>query len=346
MLRTLVAVLALPLVPGGELLLLPAGEFTAPDGALEGEGPWRLGDEQGAALAQRLREAGRDLVIDYEHQTLLAAKNGHPAPAAGWVIGRSVGWVPARGLVAEDVRWSERAAAMIAAGEYRFLSPVFRYDAQTGVPTALLHVALTNTPALTSLPEVRLAAASRFHIHEDHPMPLAALRSLLALADDADEAAVTEAVTALKTKAGEVAALTEQLAALRAGSAPDPAQWVPVAVHHEALAALRGLQSQSASGELAALIERGLAQGQIPGAATAEWLRAQGLAATRAYLDGAPAIAALIRGTQTGGRSPDADPQTPELADEELAVLAQMGVDREAYLKTRATLFPTLEAAR
>jgi phage I-like protein len=80
-------------------------------------------------------------VIDYEHQTLNAATNGQPAPAAAWFS--TLEWRDGDGLYATDVQWTERAAAMVAAGEYRFLSPVFCFDNHGNVK-ALLHAALTN----------------------------------------------------------------------------------------------------------------------------------------------------------------------------------------------------------
>ena len=77
---------------------------------------------------------------------------------------------------------TDRAAAMIEAGEYRYLSPVFRYDSETGEVLELLHVALTNTPALDGMDPVRLlAAASRLYptredsqaMNEEQRFPLA-----------------------------------------------------------------------------------------------------------------------------------------------------------------------------
>ena len=76
--------------------------------------------------------------------------------------------------------------------------------------------------------------------------------------------------------------------------------------------------------------------------ATAEWLRAQGHAAVRAYLEGAPVLAAL-KTTQTGGHTPaGADGAKPKaMSEEEVAVCKQMGLEPDAYLATRTVLFPT-----
>ena len=95
-------------------------------------------------------------VIDYEHQTLLKEKNGQPAPAAGWFKGLE--YRPGQGLFMTGVDWTDRARSMIVAGEYRYLSPVFSFDPNSGAVKVLHSVALTNTPALTGLTD--LAAAS------------------------------------------------------------------------------------------------------------------------------------------------------------------------------------------
>jgi phage I-like protein len=97
-------------------------------------------------------------VVDYEHQTLLAAQNGHPAPAAGWFS--KLEWRES-GLFAIDVEWTERATQMIEGGEYKYISPVFAYDKKTGKVLRLLHAALTNNPALDGMDAV---AASQYQL--------------------------------------------------------------------------------------------------------------------------------------------------------------------------------------
>ncbi len=84
----------------------------------------------------------RDLVIDYEHQTL----QGIEAPAAGW-IDQLV--TKEDGLYAHIKRWSERAITYLQAGEYRYFSPVIL--TQESRVIALHSVALTNHPAIHGL---------------------------------------------------------------------------------------------------------------------------------------------------------------------------------------------------
>lgn len=116
--------------------LLPLGEVALGDG----REPLAVDAEALADLVDRFEERGLDLVIDYEHQTL----SGGKAPAAGWI----------RELEARDdglwarVEWTDTAREHLAAREYRYFSPVLRLEDKTRRPLALLHAALTNTPAI------------------------------------------------------------------------------------------------------------------------------------------------------------------------------------------------------
>lgn len=114
-------------------------------------------------FARHYAAHGVDLVIDYHHASVLAPRQGTRAPAAGWVTGME--------LRAGDtelwgcVTWTTEAANALARREYRYLSPVLRFDAPdrvTGeaVPMAVHSVALTNTPFLTELPGLNETAAS------------------------------------------------------------------------------------------------------------------------------------------------------------------------------------------
>lgn len=91
---------------------------------------------------------GRQLAIDYEHQSI-AALNGRSdglRPAAGWIGGLEV---RDDGLWAVDVVWTERARELLAGSEYRYFSPVIYWDDEDfSTLAALGPVALTNDPAM------------------------------------------------------------------------------------------------------------------------------------------------------------------------------------------------------
>ena len=117
---------------------MPAGRLDARDGRR-----WRLTDADTVADATRARTGRVEMAIDYEHQGRHAEKNGQPAPAAGWIreLQARAGALWAR------VQWTGRAAAMLKAREYRYLSPTF-FHRPDGAVTCLVGAALTNTPAL------------------------------------------------------------------------------------------------------------------------------------------------------------------------------------------------------
>ena len=131
---------------GGELppdapewvMLMPAGQLNARDGRR-----WRLTDADAVVSATRAAAGSLDLAIDFEHQTQHAKQNGQPAPAAGWIRK-----LQARsGALWARVEWTARAAAMLKAREYRYLSPTF-FHAPDGTVMRIEGAALTNAPAL------------------------------------------------------------------------------------------------------------------------------------------------------------------------------------------------------
>jgi phage I-like protein len=137
--------------------LIPAGLFRANDGRPSGLPGWILTGSKAAEIIKSAESCVNSLVIDYEHQTLTTARNGQPAPAAGWF--KRLEWREGKGLFAVDVQWTERASRMIGAGEYRYISPVFTFNPDTGAVASLVNAAITNNPALDGL--VDLAAATR-----------------------------------------------------------------------------------------------------------------------------------------------------------------------------------------
>lgn len=145
--------------------LLPAGEFVARDGRPGPGKCWRISDAQGKQLAAKLNATASQtpIVIDYEHQTLLSKDNGREAPAAGWIRGAQ--WRPGQGLFA-TVEWTAHAKARIAAGEYRYISPVITYD-DDGNVTGLQLAALVNHPALIGMEPVLAELAARLREQQE-----------------------------------------------------------------------------------------------------------------------------------------------------------------------------------
>ncbi|SFM67282.1 Mu-like prophage I protein [Nitrosomonas nitrosa] len=155
-----IAACAISVTAANEIQLFPAGQFRATDGRPHDVPHWFIDAALAAQIIAEFEARANRTVVDYEHQTLLAAQNGQPAPAAGW-FGK-LAWRES-GLYAVDVEWTERATQMIEGGEYRYISPVFTYDKKTGKVKRLLHAALTNNPALDGMDAV---AASQFFNQE------------------------------------------------------------------------------------------------------------------------------------------------------------------------------------
>lgn len=140
-----------------EIRILPAGVFRSNDGRPAGLPGWKID----ANIARQLIAetlARDDLAIDYDHQSLLAKQNGQPAPAAGWF--KHLVWREGEGLFAVDVKWTDKARAMLSAGEYRFISPVFSFSAVTGQVERLFGAGLTNNPGLSGLTDLSQVAVN------------------------------------------------------------------------------------------------------------------------------------------------------------------------------------------
>lgn len=198
------AVLAALNVGATEIQLLPAGEFRGIDGRPAEVHSWRVTAEIAERLRATLAARVNPLPVDYEHQTLRSVENGQPAPAAGWL--KAVEWRDGLGLFGV-VEWTERARALIAAGEYRYISPVFRYDAATGEPLELLPPALVNYPAIDGMQAVALSALAEAWSGSPSQQEITTMNELLkavlkalGLKDDATPEAATAAFAALNAR--------------------------------------------------------------------------------------------------------------------------------------------------
>ena len=316
----------------GRIQLFPAGTFAARDGRpgnLRGVNAtsWRLTAQDAEAVIAHWQRTATPLVVDYEHQTQLAAQNGQPAPAAGWIT--SLEWEEGRGLFA-GVDWTDKARAHIRAGEYRYISPVFAFDRQSGAVLRLICAALTNHPALDGMD----AASATFTPYEEPPMKQ--ILAALGLPETADEAAALAALTTLRQERDSAKAQAE--------AAPDPQKFVAIAtfsaVQKEA-AQLRDeltkLKNEARAAALKDDIEAALKDGRLT-AATRGW--AESLAKTapdalKAFLATQPPVQALT-GTQTGGRTPAGDkPGTVSLTAEELHICERLGLTRVEFIVAR-----------
>ena len=330
--------LSLSLVPGQrDVQLLPAGPtFRAQDGRpLDVPTGWKIDAQIASKLIAQLTARVNPMLIDYEHQTLSAPTSGKPAPAAGWA--KQFEWREGQGLYAVDVAWTANAAQMIAAEEYKFISPVFAYDPKTGVVERLALAALTNNPALDGMDEVTALAAARYAAdldteNDDMDPLLELLRKALGLAADAKESAIQVALTAAlgthQTIADLVAERDQRIVALTANQY-DQTRFVPLSVVTEANARIAELTATMETTERTSLMTAALSDGRVLPHMKA-WMESQPLAALKSYLQVAQPIAALTQ-QQSGGNGPTGDATLPSLTPEQIAVCTNMGIDPKAY---------------
>jgi phage I-like protein len=305
--------------------LTPTGDFLPWDGRDIPSGHWHIDRAVASRVITRFNARKNDRVLDYEHQTLLAATNGQPAPAAGWIKGLE--WREGEGLFG-TVELTARARQAINDGEYKYVSPVFSFDKQSGDVLDIQMAAITNNPAIDGMGPLALRAAATFGINLDEETPmnklLVALCAALTLSATTTEDEAIAALTARlavdpladvrkalgagdsENVAGIVAACTALKSKADASSVePDPAKFVSITAFDEVKNSLAVLTAKQRADQVNALVETGLADGRLVNAQKqwAEDLGKSNLAALTAYLDTAQPIAALSS-TQTRGRKP------------------------------------------
>lgn len=336
------------------ILVLPDGEFTGVDGRPKGltfddeNGEpqpvkcttWRLDKKIAAQVIAVFQEYGLDLVIDYDHQTLRSEENGKPAPAAGWIT--ALEYEAGRGLWA-TVDWTEDGREAVASRAYRYLSPVFPFDPDTGAVLWLHSVALTNTPNLNQLGEIAAMASrllshnsslnsSQRHQSGDLSMDLKTLLVALNLPLETTE---STALTALSAQTGKINALQAECADLRT-KVFDPAKHIPLDEHQKVVTELAALKSTQDKATHEQLLQSALSDGRILQPNAAYWSQ-QPLAALQSFLKDAKPLAALTS-MQTGGTAPAGGGNTPVLTTEEMAVCKSMGIAPEDFVKQRGTV--------
>lgn len=288
--------------------ILPAGRVLGRDG----RGPWTL-TKPDEVLASTQQYHGRNrMIVDYEHQSVLAAKNGRPNPAAGWIVGLEA---RANGIWAKT-EWTAQAAQMIRDKLYRYVSPVFSHDGR-GIIKRILNVALTNTPNL----EMTALASWEMTMETE----LQQLRELLGLGKEADFDAIRAAIVALQTSADSAAV--------------DPTKYVPIGDFTRAVAEAnelrQGVSKQAAETHVDAQIRAGKLVPHLR-----DWgvsLCSVSVTQFDRFVDETgPAFNSLF--TESHAREPVPSKKKATaggLSDDQLAVCSAMGLTADEYNKAR-----------
>ncbi|MDQ0454709.1 phage protease [Rhizobium paknamense] len=317
---------------GRWIMLLPIGSFSGRDG----RGPYSVDGMDGmqaviAATAQRAGSA--DLVVDYDHQTQFAAVPGvgGQAPAAGWIKQLQARADGLYGLV----EWTAKAAQSIRAEEYRYISPVYQHD-KSGRVLRLISAGLTNVPNLDLA-----AVAASAQPNQEHDMK--AIAAALGLSEDADENAILTAINSVLTGNAAIAAAaglpasakpTEIVTAIQSARGEvDPTRFVPIEQVTALQTGLKTLQAKIEGEEAETAVNRAITEGRLA-PALKNWgldLHKKDPAAFKAFADASPVLTA----TQRAGVTPPVAGSETELTSEDLAVMSQMGLSKEAFLKAK-----------
>lgn len=311
---------ALPATEAGAvpewLMVMPAGTSRGVDG----RGPYVLSNP--ARVAAQSMTGGRPLALDYNHQTVFACLNGGPSPAAGWI-----GQLEARdGALWGRVDWTEAGRTAVASREYRFISPAFRHDPQTGEVLELASVGLVNAPNLAELPAVNSQISQT-----GDPMDkeaLAALAAALGLPADTTMAQITAHCANLTTAAQKPPVAT---------GAPDPALFVPMAAFADLQKQVSTLAQSDAATRAQAAVDDATRAGKVTPAMKVWALEyaSQNLQGFAAWAAASPAIVApgaLLPNTPPAGADLHATQQDDKAV---LAVCANLGITLDQYRKTQ-----------
>lgn len=139
-----------------------------------GENPSTKGtfifDEQAAASVMAAYAArGLDLMMDFEHMSLVKPPIIAPASCKRWVPQIRNGE-----LWATECGWTNRARGMIEEGEIRYFSPAFNFDPLTMRVINVINCALTNNPALDAItPLVKASAGADDATTDENKEPAA-----------------------------------------------------------------------------------------------------------------------------------------------------------------------------
>ncbi len=308
--------------------LLPMGRF----GGVDGRGGYlveNIAHAEQIIAASKPRADSRDPVVDYDHQTDLAAIPGvgGTAPASGWIVEMAA----REDGIYGRIDWTGAAQEKLAAKEYRYISPVFPHSKSTGRVNAILRAGLTNKPNL----ELGALASETEHPNGDTVLDKSKLALSLGLAADASEEEINAAIAALKTS-GEAAAADLATVAQAAGlAATAPAGDIVTAVQaaqsgggkDEAVVALQSelntLKASIAQDKAVEAVDAAIEAGKITPAARDTFisLHASNPAQFDAVVGAMPVV--LKPGPKPG--APVIPTGDGALTDQEKAVCAAMG---------------------
>jgi phage I-like protein len=251
---------------------VPEWVHVLPSGQIEGRDGRRFALPNPAAVVEAFAQNGADLPVDYEHQAdNPAAKASGPIPAAGWI--KAMKATP-EGVFAR-IEWTDRARGMIAAKEYRYISPVIVYDKDTREVGRISGAGLVHRPNLQlQALNAQDAPGAPMQPQPDPAKPepvkpdaAQAVTAMLDMLGLTPEATATEVITALLARAAKhqtgTATQGQGGTEVQALGIPDPSRYVEITALNAALES--AAQERRAAGEARAKgkIERAIREGFI-----------------------------------------------------------------------------------
>jgi len=237
----------------------------------------------------------------YEHQNDKAAQNG-PVPAAGWIteIASSATGIWGR------VKWTERAARMIEAREYRYLSPVLM-RLKDGRVTRITGAGSVHSPAL----ELTALAEQETDMRDTETM-LQRIAEMLGLEGTPALEDFVAALAELKGASGDV----------------DPTKFAPVEAMRELMGDRNAAVNQLRESAALAKVDQAQQAGFIsPG--MRRWalaLCSRDEASFDAFIGGAPPAFAHLMTSKLDTVHPDTFKAQPALSGEAASICAPLGL--------------------
>lgn len=316
-----------------EIRILPLGTVHSR------KGTFLVDEESCAMILKEFRDRKLDLVVDYEHQTMLNVQ----APAGGWIRELKKG----PDAIIAKVEWTEKAKEYLKNREYRYLSPVVRIR-KDGRVASIHSVALTNTPAIDGMFAMCSAGLDDF-LKEDRKMDLKELAALLGLPENAAEEDIHNALKAaagqMKSEKAPAAEAAPAAGSVVANSTilgllelPDDAKTEDVTAKIMYLKAgdlgvkgrLEELEKQMREGTADAAVEQALKDGKITAAQKA-WAKGYALKDPQGFKNFAEqAPVAVLQGRMDLKDTPEKPGKMPP---ERTAVLKNLGISKDDYEK-------------
>jgi phage I-like protein len=216
-----------------------------------------LVDQAGFKLMmEAIRSRGNQIHFDYEHASVQhRGEIAAGAPAAGWI--EELAWEDGKGIMAR-VSWTDKAAAHLAAREYKYFSPVFGIKKSDKRVCYLDSVALTNRPKTDNLTPILAALEAGMVENEETIMDREKLIAALGLAEDATDDMIVAAIAALGVKLpeGEAKEVMPERVTAALGLKPDDT----VSVVEASILALKQTASTGATADQLKALEDRLAE--------------------------------------------------------------------------------------